>query len=191
MASRISVFNDLKEPIYVWYQLRGGAAPAGGYGDMTLAPGEDTLKGFTLSLPITICTRYQLREHPLKTDCNDYVSPPGAGQQHNVHLSEITTLPEPKHFQAGWRQVFKMDTPKCNMILQRSFTQGILALLLAFNYQSQKNHVMNQVTGGLKKRRKADSVALPIPCQVSLRKKVIQFRRSLGWQSRQPLWPSF
>ena len=191
MGSSISIVNDLKEPIYVWYQLRGGSAPAGGYGAVTLAPSDATLKEFTLSLPITICTRYQLRDQPWKTDCKDYVSPPLAGQQHGVNLSEITTLPEPQHFQAGWRQVLKMDTHKCNMTLQLSLTQGILALLLAFNNLSHKINVMNQVTGGLKKRRKADSVALLIPCQVSLRKTAILFRSCLGWQSRQPFWTCF
>lgn len=95
--------------MYVWYQLLGGGAPAGGYGDVTLDPGAATLKGFTLSLVMNICARYQLQGQTITTQCQTEWSPALAGQQTTVAVSQLgVSLPPPHNFTAGWHPIFSV-----------------------------------------------------------------------------------
>ena len=114
----------------VWFQLYGGAAPAGGYGDVTLEPGDATLKGFTLSLLLQICVRYQVKLQPITTFCQGNISPPWAGQSKTVWLSEFISLPEPRDMKEIWRRLYTMYTME-NMQYQETLsltvTEGLVA----------------------------------------------------------------
>ena len=67
------------------------------------------MKGFTLSLVMNICARYQLQGQTITTQCQTEWSPALAGQQTTVAVSQLgVSLPPPHNFTAGWHPIFSV-----------------------------------------------------------------------------------
>mmetsp|Transcript_23977 Transcript_23977/g.36463 ORF Transcript_23977/g.36463 Transcript_23977/m.36463 type:complete len:385 (+) Transcript_23977:867-2021(+) len=112
MGSHISILNDTIEPVTIYYTLRGGGPPDGGYQKTVVQAGKEYKRDFTLSLALTIVAEYTPPGGRMITKKLDIFSPPLDGDQNNYNcsalLGHIPDLVLGKH-DAGWIKVYSVE----------------------------------------------------------------------------------
>merc|ERR1719375_398836 len=90
MGSYESVFNDIDEPVEVWWQIPGALPPLGGYSDQILLPQEDTgAKAVSLSLWHQVCIKYNASMTKQQRVCKYKWAPKWFGQNVTYDVSDF------------------------------------------------------------------------------------------------------